>query len=318
MSGPVAITAATLQRASEIVRRGGVVAFPTETYYGLAVDPFQPAALERLFAVKLRPADLPILVLVSGPEQLGLLAASVPPLFSVLIDRFWPGPLTLVCPARADLPARLTGDTGTVGVRQSPLAAANRLIAVCGGPITATSANLSGQPPAVTAAEVFAIFGDAVDLVLDGGPAPGGLGSTLVGVRAGRLHCLRAGVVPFAAVEACAAATLSPPLCRSPMAELHWDKATALVETACDEALLEELLSLFRAAAAEDLEQMRQAVTAGDVAATMAAAHSLKGAAASLGIESIRSLAETVEQAGAASVPAAARKALPVLADLLD
>ena len=318
MSGPVAITAATLQRASEIVRRGGVVAFPTETYYGLAVDPFQPAALERLFAVKLRPADLPILVLVSGPEQLGLLAASVPPLFSVLIDRFWPGPLTLVCPARADLPARLTGDTGTVGVRQSPLAAANRLIAVCGGPITATSANLSGQPPAVTAAEVFAIFGDAVDLVLDGGPAPGGLGSTLVGVRAGRLHCLRAGVVPFAAVEACAAAPLSPPLCRSPMAELHWDKATALVETAGDEALLEELLSLFRAAAAGDLEQMRQAVTAGDVAATMAAAHSLKGAAASLGIESIRSLAETVEQAGAASVPAAARKALPVLADLLD
>ena len=170
----------------------------------------------------------------------------------------------------------------------------------------------------MTAAEVFAIFGDAVDLVLDGGPAPGGQGSTLVGVRAGRLHCLRAGVVPFAAVEACAAATLSPPLCRSPMAELHWDKATALVETAGDEALLEELLSLFRAAAAEDLEQMRQAVTAGDVAATMAAAHSLKGAAASLGIESIRSLAETVEQAGAASVPAAARKALPVLADLLD
>ena len=102
------------------------------------------------------------------------------------------------------------------------------------------------------------------------------------------------------------------------MAELHWDKATALVETAGDEALLEELLSLFRAAAAEDLEQMRQAVTAGDVAATMAAAHSLKGAAASLGIESIRSLAETVEQAGAASVPAAARQTLPILADLLD
>ena len=102
------------------------------------------------------------------------------------------------------------------------------------------------------------------------------------------------------------------------MAELHWDKATALVETAGDEALLEELLSLFRAAAAEDLEQMRQAVTAGDVAATMAAAHSLKGAAASLGIESIRSLAETVEQAGSASAPAAAREALPVLADLLD
>ena len=210
MSGPVAITAATLQRASEIVRRGGVVAFPTETYYGLAVDPFQPAALERLFAVKLRPADLPILVLVSGPEQLGLLAASVPPLFSVLIDRFWPGPLTLVCPARADLPTRLTGNTGTVGVRRSPLAAANRLIAACGGPLTATSANLSGQPPAVTAAEAFALFGDSVDLVLDGGATPGGQGSTLVGVRAGRLCCLREGVVPFAAVQACVFSCTDP------------------------------------------------------------------------------------------------------------
>ena len=210
MSGPVAITAATLRRAAEIVRGGGVVAFPTETYYGLAVDPFQPAALERLFAVKRRPADLPILVLVSGPEQLGLLAASVPPLFSVLIDRFWPGPLTLVCPARADLPTRLTGNTGTVGVRRSPLAAANQLIAACGGPLTATSANLSGQSPAVTAAEAFALFGDSVDLVLDGGATPGGQGSTLVGVRAGRLCCLRAGVVPFAAVQACVFSCADP------------------------------------------------------------------------------------------------------------
>ena len=102
------------------------------------------------------------------------------------------------------------------------------------------------------------------------------------------------------------------------MAELHWDKTAALAETAGDEALLEELLTLFREAAAEDLDRMRQAVTVGDSATAMAAAHSLKGAAASLGIESIRSLAETVEQAGAASVPAAARQTLPILADLLD
>ena len=102
------------------------------------------------------------------------------------------------------------------------------------------------------------------------------------------------------------------------MAELHWDKTAALAETAGDEALLEELLSLFRAAAAEDLEQMRQAVTAGDVAATMAAAHSLKGAAASLGLESIRRLAEAVEQAGPSGDIATARETLPILADLLD
>lgn len=212
MSGPVAITAATLRQAAAVVRGGGVVAFPTETYYGLAVDPFQPLALERLFRVKERPADLPILVLVSGPEQLGLLASSVPPLFVPLMRAFWPGPLTLVCPARPELPDRLTGKTGTVGVRQSPQAAANGLIAACGGPVTATSANLSGRPAAVTAAEAVHIFGDTVDLVLDGGPTPGGLGSTLVGLRAGRLCCLRHGVIAFAAVEACAAgATIHPP-----------------------------------------------------------------------------------------------------------
>jgi HPt (histidine-containing phosphotransfer) domain-containing protein len=102
------------------------------------------------------------------------------------------------------------------------------------------------------------------------------------------------------------------------VAELHWDKATALAETAGDEALLEELLSLFREAAAEDLERMRQAVAAGDSAAALTAAHSLKGAAASLGIESIRSLAETVEQTGHSSALATARETLPILADLLD
>lgn len=102
------------------------------------------------------------------------------------------------------------------------------------------------------------------------------------------------------------------------MAELHWDKTAALAETAGDEALLEELLSLFREAAAEDLDRMRQAVTAGDSATAMAAAHSLKGAAASLGLESIRRLAEAVEQAGPSGAIASARQTLPILADLLD
>ena len=102
------------------------------------------------------------------------------------------------------------------------------------------------------------------------------------------------------------------------MAELHWDKTAALAETAGDKALLEELLTLFQQAAAEDLDRMRQAVAAGDSATALAAAHSLKGAAASLGIESIRRLAEAVEQAGQASAIAAARQALPTLRDLLD
>ena len=102
------------------------------------------------------------------------------------------------------------------------------------------------------------------------------------------------------------------------MAELHWDKTAALAETAGDEALLEELLTLFQQAAAEDLDRIRQAVAVGDSATVMAAAHSLKGAAASLGLESIRRLAEAVELAGPSGAIAAARQTLPLLADLLD
>ncbi len=180
-----------------VLRRGGVVAFPTETYYGLAVDPFNPAALDRLFAVKRRQQHKPILVLISTTAQLPLLAREVPAPFGPLVERFWPGPLTLVLPCRSDLPKRLTGGTGTVGVRISPHPVAEQLLAAFGGPLTATSANLSGEPAATTAAEVRADFGAAIDWVVDGGITPGGKGSTLVGCREGRLALLRDGVVPF-------------------------------------------------------------------------------------------------------------------------
>ena len=104
MTGPVAIDAASLARAAAILHAGGIVAFPTETYYGLAVDPFNPAALERLFVVKKRPRAMPILVLVREVEQLHLLANDFPPMYDKLIRRFWPGPLTLIFPALATLP----------------------------------------------------------------------------------------------------------------------------------------------------------------------------------------------------------------------
>ncbi len=180
------------------------MAFPTETYYGLAVDPFNPAALDRLFAVKRRPRAMPILVLVSGLEQLHLLASDLPPVYDALIRCFWPGPLTLIFPALATLPEQLTGGTGTVGIRRSPLSAANRLLTAFGGPITATSANLSGRPAALTAIEVHRVFGDGLDCILDGGATPGGSGSTLVGIRDADLHCLREGQIPFAQVRDCA------------------------------------------------------------------------------------------------------------------
>ncbi len=208
MNQPAIVTEETLLRAAVILRSGGVVAFSTETYYGLAVDPLQHQALERLFRIKQRSRNLPILVLVSGIEQVHLLASELPTMYYRLIDCFWPGPLTLVCPAQPTLPPRLTGDTGTIGLRQSPDETANRLIAVFGGPITATSANISGAEAAVTADEVARIFGAEVDLILDGGTAPGGCGSTLVGVRGESLYCLREGKIAFHAVQTCAALDL--------------------------------------------------------------------------------------------------------------
>ncbi|MGI6655498.1 MAG: L-threonylcarbamoyladenylate synthase [Desulfobulbus sp.] len=193
---------ADVHRAIQLLRSGGVVAFPTETYYGLAVDPWQPRALERLYRVKQRSRTLPTLVLVAGPEQMSLLAAEVPAVYDPLIRAFWPGPLTLVCPARPGLPELLTGQTGTVGLRHSPSPVANRLIAALGRPITATSANISGQPAATTAAEAANFLGDKVDLILDGGATPGGCGSTLVGLRNGTPVCLREGKIPFSSVAA--------------------------------------------------------------------------------------------------------------------
>lgn len=200
------ISVADLSAASRVISQGGVVAFPTETYYGLGVDPFNAEALSRLFAIKARPVEKAVLVLIRDRQQLPLLAAQMVPVFQPLLDRFWPGPLTLVFPARPDLSKLLTGGTGTVGVRVSSHPVAARLLSAYGGPVTATSANVSGQPPATTAAQVKAQFGNAVDCILDGGPTPGGPGSTLIGCTDdGQCRLLREGVVAFSQVQSLAA-----------------------------------------------------------------------------------------------------------------
>ena len=201
MTSPVAITPEILRSAADILRAGGIVGFPTETYYGLAADPFNPVAVDRLFRIKKRAYSLPILVLVGGSEHLSQLVSDLPPLYRQLMESFWPGPLTLVYPARPEVPGILTGETGTIGFRHSSHATANRLIAAFGGPITATSANKSGRPAAVSAQETACIFAGELDLVLDGGETPGGSGSTLVTICEGRLCCIREGRIPFSAVQ---------------------------------------------------------------------------------------------------------------------
>jgi L-threonylcarbamoyladenylate synthase len=190
-----------LSKAVQVISQGGVVAFPTETYYGLGVDPFNPQALAKLFAIKKRSSAKPVLTLITGQEQLSLLTPEIPPLFQQIFP-LWPAPLTLVFKALLSLPSILTGGTGTVAVRISPHPLATALVKACHQPLTATSANISGKPPAVTADEVRMYFGDTVDLVIDGGRTPGGKPSTVVGIDNDVLTVLREGVISLSEIGA--------------------------------------------------------------------------------------------------------------------
>jgi L-threonylcarbamoyladenylate synthase len=188
------------RRAVLVLGQGGIVAFPTETFYGLAVDPFNEKALADLFRLKGRPLHKPFLVLIQDESQLADLASSIPREYRVLMKAFWPGPLTLVFPAGPGLSSLLTGESGGIGVRISPHQVARIIGQMWGRPMTATSANLSGLPAARTAEEVRRFFGAGVDCILDGGQTPGGMSSTVVGVDQGKLQLIRAGVIEFSSL----------------------------------------------------------------------------------------------------------------------
>ena len=183
----------SLRKAVECILDGGIVAFPTETYYGLAVDPDNESALHNLFKLKQRESEKAILVLIENSKKIDTVAANVPKEFKPLIEKFWPGPLTLIFPAKNTLSPLLTGKTKTVGVRVSPHPIAGALVRAMGKPVTATSANISGQNPAKSANEVKQIFGDRIDFIIDGGETTAGLCSTLVGLKNGVLTILREG-----------------------------------------------------------------------------------------------------------------------------
>jgi L-threonylcarbamoyladenylate synthase len=191
----------TVDRAGRLLRDGGAVVYPTETLYGLGVDAFNADALDRLLALKVRDASKPISVLVSDVTMLAEVAAAVPAAAERLIERFWPGPLTLVFSARPDLPAGLTAGSGSIGVRVSSDATAQALVAALGRPLTAPSANPAGMTPPRRIDEARAYFGTSVDLYLDGGTLPGEPASTVVDVRGG-FRLLRAGAIDFADVRA--------------------------------------------------------------------------------------------------------------------
>ena len=191
-------------RLLRVRQRGGVLAVPTETYYALAVDPYNAEAVARVQAIKGRPDGKPLLILISERTQLADLVAHVPPVAQALMDAFWPGPLTIVFPADPRLPRGVTAGTGTVGVRQSAWPALVPILSRIGA-VTGTSANRSGEPPLQTARDVDAALGEQLDLIFDAGRTPGGLPSTLV-TACGDPVLLREGPIPRAALEQALAA----------------------------------------------------------------------------------------------------------------
>lgn len=183
--------------AIETLRAGGVVALPTDTVYGIGVSLETAGGIERLFQVKRRPPDRGIMLLLDSAAQAGSLGV-MGPAASALADACWPGGLTVVVPQRPEvsLPAALTGGAPTIGLRV-PDHEAPRALAAAVGPLPVTSANISGLPEAHDADEILAQLGEAVDLILDDGPAHGGPPSTVVDCTGDRPVVLRTGAIPI-------------------------------------------------------------------------------------------------------------------------
>jgi L-threonylcarbamoyladenylate synthase len=188
-------TAEDFSRAIEALRRSEVVVFPTETFYGLGGDAFDAVAVERVVLLKGRDPENPIPLIIADEEMLGTVVKDLPPMAKALMDSFWPGPLTLVLPAKSGLPAPLLNRNGGVGIRISSNPLAVRLSRDLGRPLTATSANPSGKEPAKSVAEAEAYFSGKVDVFLDGGKLEGKKGSTVVEIYQDVFQVLREGEI---------------------------------------------------------------------------------------------------------------------------
>ncbi|MDP3703266.1 MAG: L-threonylcarbamoyladenylate synthase [Candidatus Omnitrophota bacterium] len=184
---------AALAEAAAIIRRGGLVAFPTETVYGLAADATNPKAIERLNQVKGRPPEKPYSLHLHSAAQVQGFVTAIPPMAAVLMERFWPGPLTIVMPSK---------EGKTVGFRLPNHPVASAFLKACGVPVVAPSANRSGSPPPTDATEVLAALDGAFDCLLDSGPTQMGRESTVVEIVNGRVEIRREGAIDAASVLA--------------------------------------------------------------------------------------------------------------------
>ena len=180
-----------IQTALDILQRGGLVAFPTDTVYGVGALAFDGKAVESIYKAKDRPIEKAIPVLIADAADMEKVGMDIPEVAYQLAARFWPGPLTCIIPKQPTLPEAVSA-TDTVGVRVPDHEVARTLLRTA-GPMAVTSANISGQPSPSTAQEVFAQLGGRIDLIIDGGTTPGGVPSTLVDCTGGELKILREG-----------------------------------------------------------------------------------------------------------------------------
>lgn len=182
-----------IAHAARVLSSGGIIAFPTDTVYGVGAHAFLPEAIDKLYTAKIRPADKAIPLLIAGMDMLSQVACSIPAMAFRLAERFWPGALTLVLPRAPLISDAITSGGSTVAVRMPDHPATQALIAALGAPLATTSANLSGRPPAITADEVLMQLDGRIDLLLDGGACPGGIASTVLDLTVTPPQILRAG-----------------------------------------------------------------------------------------------------------------------------
>jgi L-threonylcarbamoyladenylate synthase len=198
---PAAIDAETICDIARVLGGDGVIVYPTDTFYGLGGNCFSRKVLQEIFEIKRRPAFKGLPVLVSDLEMAEGTAAEFPPLASALAARFWPGPLTMVLKTAPHLPPELVGPAGTIGIRWPAVAWLQRLIREAGFPLITTSANISGRAEIGAPEEVIRLFREKVELIVDGGPAPGGLPSTVVDLTGEKPLIVREGVIGHEVLE---------------------------------------------------------------------------------------------------------------------
>jgi L-threonylcarbamoyladenylate synthase len=191
----------TREHAARIIASGGLIAFRTDTFYGLGADPRHTRTVQRIKTIKGRDDGKPILLLIGDMAHVKSLVASEPPLFKVIANHLWPGPLTIVLPANAALSAEVTAHSGTIGLRLPNDDNLRELLMTCGGVLTATSANPSGREPAISALQVAEYFPTGIDLIIDGGVVTVTEPSTVIDVTSDPPHIIREGAVPRAELE---------------------------------------------------------------------------------------------------------------------